>query len=754
MAPGSAAPESHWPPRSPREALLSSPGGRAKYQRMLSRTSPSPSPKRSARPISSRSVHTVAFQMEEDGEEDEETLQLKLQEIQARLRLKKLQKAKENSSVELEEPNAKTSRMDPAARATGRPRTEIRPANDTEDRALSRHANTVEVPASPVRKPPDPKILASPSKLLGIDKGLTAKDISLKRAPSFKNRHGAAATHPPQNASGKHSSRPLTFNERLSNARSEAAIQAERQERIQRLRTNAFGIGHDEMEKFKANAVEIPNEPLQPPMYSREEIMSQGGQNTGSSGEDHSAAPAQTEHRKPRLSKTESEQQKSAEKQAKIDAKQTPSFESYSCLHLSRRILPHSELSRQISGMKVFNLADLLKVVKSPDYCLPDIEQDIVVFGIVAKKSEPRAHKQSAAPSGNGDHAKYMVINIVDLKLEIDLFLFKSGFSRFWKLSEGTVVAILNPNIMPPPPGRQDTGRFSLVINSDADTILEIGSARDLGFCQSLKKDGSLCGAWVNKKKTNFCEFHSNEALRKQRSKRAEINGKAFGGWGSRKPAFKEYSSKSHDGKPGNYDRDTQSHWYTMKSQSAADLLDGKDQQMTQRKERSEFLKRSLEAKEREREIMKKLGRTGDAAGKEYMQRAGQFQDADAPNLGTTEHIEAPVAATAASLGLLGKQQAVHLSPIKRKRVGASQSSSISSGTMSGFGWGTSLKDKLSKMKEGEKLRKEEDAPARKKTRFVTEKGIREAGRDSLGLEMVERQVTFDNDDDDELIIV
>jgi minichromosome maintenance protein 10 len=53
-----------------------------------------------------------------------------------------------------------------------------------------------------------------------------------------------------------------------------------------------------------------------------------------------------------------------------------------------------------------------------------------------------------------------------------------------------------------------------------------------------------------------------------------------------------------------------------------------------------------------------------------------------------------------------------------------------------------------------------ERSPVRKKTRFVTEKGIREAGRESLG-ELLSvgvggkgrRQVVLDDDDDDLIIV-
>lgn len=217
-----------------------------------------------------------------------------------------------------------------------------------------------------------------------------------------------------------------------------------------------------------------------------------------------------------------------------------------------------------------------------------------------------------------------MVMTLVDLEFELDLFLFNTGFTRFWKMTEGTVIAILNPNVMPPPPGRQDTGRFSLVISSDEDTIIEVGSARDLGFCQSVKKDGQLCMAWVNKKKTQFCEFHSNAAVSKQRASRMEVNSFGFGSGGQRRHNQREVNLDQYKAKKtSSYDADTGTHWFVSRSHSAADLIDGKDRAPADRKERAEFVKRGLEAKEKEREMMKKLGRIGSAAGKEYMQRVG-----------------------------------------------------------------------------------------------------------------------------------
>ncbi|KAM4063062.1 primase zinc finger domain-containing protein [Hirsutella rhossiliensis] len=772
LAPHSS--ESQWPPRSPREALLSTPAGRQRYKQAFQRTSPPLSPSPSRRTAGGIVDDELG---EGDDDEDEETLQLKLQEIQARLRLKKLQNAKNKDSGSLQSSVNGWALPPPGTRAS--------------------EPSQVQVPASPVRNVQAHQQQTSPSRvLLGIDKGLKAKDISLKRAPSQRSTRGSASSHPREfltrsrstnlPSTSSFSSAPSealksqSFNERLTLSRTEEAIRAQRQERIQQVRTNAFGIGKQEMEQFKRTAIEIPDEPLKkPPTFSRDEILSQDNSTLGHLTRSKTTPAFRSQPRAgsgESYSLAQSASQVAAPTAVEDGEKESPSFEPYSCFHLARRILPHRVLARHVSGMKSLSIKELLRDVKSPDYSLPDVEQDIVVFAIVAKKSEPRAHKPSAAKNGSQgeERGKYMVMTLVDLDYELDLFLFNSGFTAFWKLTEGTVVAILNPGVMPPPPGRQDTGRFSLVINSDADTILEIGSARDMGFCQSVKKDGAPCGSWVNKKRTQFCEFHSNEAVRKQRSKRLEVNSSGFGGWDGRKKGSKkkgwaknkDWEDWKKDG-PDNYDRETGTQWFASRTYSAAELIDGKDRGPADKKEKSEFLKRSLEAKEKEREMMKKLGRVGNAAGKEYMQRAGQKTSGKSPHnsLGTDASDQASGAggepdetgkANAISLGLQrGKDRRIHLSPIKRKRAESSQAGSTAgSAKSSGFGWGSSLKDKLSRMKEGEELRPGGRSPVRKKTRFVTDKGIREAGRESLGVELPGGRVSVEDDDDDELIIV
>ncbi|QUC21425.1 uncharacterized protein UV8b_05668 [Ustilaginoidea virens] len=789
--------EPQWPPRSPHEARLSTPRGRQRYREMMNQTSPSPSPMRSAKALAAITGSPGAGlgislpedddDDDDDDEEDEETLQLKLQEIQAKLRLKKLQNAKAREQAALQQGKGGEPVPDPAAAPGPRRRTARAQTPGADENPQPASQGHIQVPASPVRKLQFLQQQTSPSRVvLGIDKGLRAKDVSLKRVPSqskgktgfpsqadgYLNRSKSA----PSPALSSEPSRPLSFNERLASARTEEAERAGRMEKLQKARTHAFAMGRDEMEHYKTKAVDIPDRPPPPPTFTRDEVLANG---LPSKLPRSGTAPSPRSLQYPQLDGLEPDALSSSETAQTAQTAQTAdektSFEAYSCLHLSRRILPHIVVARHVSGKHVLNVKDLLREVKAPDFSLPDVEQDVVVFAVVARKSEPRAHKP-AANQKQEDRGKYLVITLTDLDLELDLFLFNSGFTRFWKLTEGTVVAILNPGIMPPPPGRQDTGRFGLVINSDEDTILEVGSARDLGFCRSVKKDGDLCGAWVNKKKTHFCEYHSNEALGKQRRARLEVNSSGFGGWdrGSKPGAGR----KDARGKgSSNYDWETRTQWFAARSHSAADLIDGKDRTAADRKERAEFVKRNLEAKEKEREMMKKLGRIGNAAGREYMERAGldacgggagsarpSSGPADGPPLSSRDGggQNEPAASGVLSLGLGARDGAVHLSPIKRKRPDSSQASSTvgstkcsSSSSAAGYGWGSKLKEKLSSMKQGERLLLQADPPpTRKKTRFVTAKGIREAGRESLGKDYLDRQISFGDDDDEELVIV
>ena len=715
---------------------------------------------------------------DEDNDEDEETLQLQLQEIQARLKLKKLQKkATQTSDTEKEISRAGSAPLARANSVAGsRARSRVSGLRE-EKLQRSKSQNNIDIPVSPLKRTQAIEPPRSPQRvILGIDKGLKGRDISLKRAPSprkdeasqkarllgpFLQRTASQASSRVSGITNAQNNRPLSFNERMAAMKKQDQDTQERELRIKKNRSMAFDIDHAKMQNLKDTAVEYSDAPRKAPEFSREEVLQSYDKPNGTLPRNIATPSLQSAMTKTSNSKdaTTASQQSVLTKAGNVPVRRAvklqkePSeltdaeacqFEPYSSLHLSKRIIPHKELARTLTGKKPFVIPDLLRTVKGPDFSGPDVEEDVVVFAIVAQKSEPRSHTQNGK---NDKRGKYMVMGLTDLKWELDLFLFDSAFEKLWKLSVGTIIAILNPGFMPPPRGMADTGKFSLSLNSNADTVLEIGSARDLGFCKSVKKDGKTCTAWVDKRHTDFCDFHVNETLKKTHAQRMEVNTMTFGfkSNGEKKfnsrdmTGFFKRRKEAAEAKKTRYDIESHSQIFIGKP-STANLLDDSDfnpDPFHRGNTKEERMNRRILENERERELGKKLAGLGNGAGADYARkRITSSQQVDS-NSGTQDTELPP---DAAALGLLsGKAKDVQLSPIKRKRAHTASSSAA-------VGWGGDLTKELGRMRNGESMQ-----PIKRKTRFVTEKGIREAGRESIGGEAVKtaRSNLVDDDDDD-----
>ncbi|TGO26322.1 hypothetical protein BPAE_0062g00440 [Botrytis paeoniae] len=845
------AEEAQWPPRSPREALLSTPGGRDRLRRYATGFSPTASPSK-RRPIVSQTPQAIGkdrmkadMYMEEmggDDEDDEETLQLKLQEIQARLRLKQLQKKNKQSSdsegekierneqLDIHRPTSGLLRANSAATNRASSRLAGLGAAGLRERPSQRPKSRTEinVPASPPRRVQPAELPQSPGRvLLGIDKGLKGIDISLKRAPGLRKNlesafNNAKRTGPflqrSQSQTGNRISasqsfnqveRPKSFSERMAAARITDTERQERAARIKKTRSTAFDIDQKQMESFKSNAIELPSHPAPTKEFSREEVLnslhnpngelrrhkttsnlhsmpinsnetaarpltqgpqgsfdssrrpeiknsheiyaglrrgSQDSQNSfdaskrlafrNGNGSQSSQSSFDTYRSALRngteakfLNRPDSRDRRPDSQDKNINTRsafdnlnrtrsnsnlnkassdtsdgETSQFEPYSTSHLSKRIIPHQVLTRTLQGKKTFLIPDLLRTVKAPDFAGPEIEEDVVVFATIAAKSAPRAHQDQAKNGG-----KFMVLTLTDLKWEVELFLFRTAFEKFWKLTPGTVIALLNPGFMPPARGKTDTGKFSLTLSSSDDTILEIGTNRDLGYCKSVKRDGKTCDTWVNTRHTEFCDYHVNLSLTKTHANRMEVNTMSFGpkrnfgGGGTEQKynsrdmaGYKQRREELKKDEKTKYDRESHSQIYIGK-RSAVSLLDDVDfdpDAFHRGSTKEDRMTKQLLAQEKERELGRKLGMMGGGLGADYMKRRNPVQ-LNPQNTRNGERELSPP--DARKLGLIGTKPSVRLSPInKRKRVN----------TIGGV---------------------------KKKTRFVTAKGIREAGRESLG---------------------
>ncbi|KAF2096965.1 hypothetical protein NA57DRAFT_40983 [Rhizodiscina lignyota] len=760
-----------WPPKSPLQALLSSPSGRERYQRRREGRSVSPSPIK--RPTSSSKLNDAPLSLpsdEEDEDEDEETLQLKLKAIEAKLKLKKLQqaKAKQKNAVVENDPF-----KEPARPATA---TETRTSSWKSEPAAPK--TSVQVPLSPTKDRRAPLEQKSPARvILGIDKGLKAQNVSLKRAASTSTQSNSFS----RGTSTVKDRAPLpalkTFSERLAESRGGDKEKQEKADRIQKARGQGFGLNKEELQSFNSVGKEARR-------FERPEDRARSA--SGYAPRTLSKPIGEPNQLRTRLSRQELSTAKS-EAATTAASEPTSTLESFSGLHLAKRQMPHTTLTRAFTDKALYTLPKLLKEVKGPAYEPPDVESDYVVLGIIGSKSTPKDHINGPKTTTSNDadedaratgRNKFMALRLTDLKWEVDLFLFDSAFSQFWKLTPGTLIAILNPGIMPPKPGREATGAFALKLASSDDTVLEIGTARDLGFCKSIKSSGQECGSWVNAKKTEFCDFHVNLQVEKARATRMEVNtmgrfGKTGGEWeGKDKWTNSRYVSKEEKRRNGllpadgrEYDYETKESYYMVPGRpgrTAASILDDEEfgrNSFERGFSRDELLKKRTKERDKEMELVDKLGKIGNKAGAEYMRMKKSVAWRADTRSTTADQVSQASSTTqdkpdAASMGLLNRSATdVTLSPVKRKRGGGGTSSEP-------VGWGGAFKrGLLLSPKKDENSTKAADAgtdrgslsPSKKRARFMLDnKGLREPGRDSLGLAGNNQSNDDDDDDDDD----
>ncbi|EEA27151.1 DNA replication protein, putative [Talaromyces marneffei ATCC 18224] len=797
-----------WPPKSPREALLASPGGRKRYLELRreresnDQTSPlkrsRTTPNLFSRKIAQHEIRDEGVVVgDDDMDEDEETLRLQLAAIEAKLKLKKLQSARLNATSPRKDDTSLQGSFTSSS-SSGQPASRMRAMR--ERLAAGDQADDVQIPLSPSKRmtPQDP---VSPRRaLINFKK---ASEVSLKRPSSARpgtaqsrassTRPGTSSRSvnnrdsPPDiwSAAADDFKKPKSFSERIAESRNADRAKQQRTEQIQLNRNSAFQIDNKEIEKYKEEAASRPRaaSPDKRPAetFSREEVLQSYG-NPHMRMKKSMTAPSLLASASITARHSNSPASGTAGQKTSKEP-DTSKLEPLSGLNLSNRILPQSFLSRTLENKTVLRIPQLLKLVKAPGFELPEsIDGDYVVFGIVASKSDPKQHKEPKNSTkekdmyddGLNNTEKYMVITLTDLNWTIDLFFFDTAFPRYYRLSEGTLIAILNPAILPPPPGKIDTNRFSLCLSSSDDTVLEIGSAQDIGYCKAERKDGKICRSWLDSRKSEFCDFHVDVQIRRTQASRAGVNGGTglFAPGGRNAPRIADCgASKGQRGgrrglKPegGRYDWATQSTYFVApapkstssqgpsmhprygmgRGASAAALIDGIDDNpftdhVRGNANKEERTRRRLVEQQRERDIAQKLSSRGGTTGAEYL-RAGLEQAATSAGtksaMSSTPGLSAPGSQTpTASIFKFRKADEVNLGPMKKRARAQSDDKVSNSGVTISV----------------------------KKTRFITAKGIREAGRDSLGAstgsEANRSKVHVvmnneDDDDDDELEII
>lgn len=206
-------------------------------------------------------------------------------------------------------------------------------------------------------------------------------------------------------------------------------------------------------------------------------------------------------------------------------------WDKFSGIRISRRYIDHALLDEQFEDKELFNLPRLLSVVCPPEFNDPDCA-NFVVFGIVAQKSDIRQTKKGH---------KYVLFTLTDLNYEILLSLHGEAFEKYWKIHDGTLVAILNPSIYKMSKNEDGSANsFGLSLTVGSDVMLEIGKAKHLGTCRAITAKGNRCRSWINKKRTSYCDYHTSNGVQKMSSGRPELNSLPT----------KTFTPKGPDGRP------------------------------------------------------------------------------------------------------------------------------------------------------------------------------------------------------------
>ncbi|KAI0287870.1 hypothetical protein BC826DRAFT_1108132 [Russula brevipes] len=99
----------------------------------------------------------------------------------------------------------------------------------------------------------------------------------------------------------------------------------------------------------------------------------------------------------------------------------------------------------------------------------------------------------------------------------------RGAFESMAKLREGSVIALLNPRVLKP---LQKSGAPNILALSpeSAASVAIIGTARDLGMCSVVKRDGKPCGSWCDKRVSDVCDYHLQHAVQRRRAGRPEFS--------------------------------------------------------------------------------------------------------------------------------------------------------------------------------------------------------------------------------------
>ncbi|KAJ8714883.1 hypothetical protein PYW08_004864 [Mythimna loreyi] len=183
-------------------------------------------------------------------------------------------------------------------------------------------------------------------------------------------------------------------------------------------------------------------------------------------------------------------------------------------IRITKPLISSTALLDRMQGREAVNMLRVKRHVENED-----LSKDWVIGGVIVRKS---AAKKSA--KGN----QFLIWTLCDLKDDfktVSMFLFRKAYNDLWKTPEGTVVAVLNPNVLDRSQNSAEQASLSV---ENPDRVMILGQSKDLGVCKSKKKNGEKCTAFVNVSQCDVCIYHVKQEYQ-QYSRRQELQSSTMG---------------------------------------------------------------------------------------------------------------------------------------------------------------------------------------------------------------------------------
>ncbi|XP_045613023.1 protein MCM10 homolog [Procambarus clarkii] len=186
-------------------------------------------------------------------------------------------------------------------------------------------------------------------------------------------------------------------------------------------------------------------------------------------------------------------------------------IDQYSGIRIVNPVVSGEMMRERMEGRKMVRMSTINLHLRGGD-----IEGDWVTIGVIVSKSDPKTSQKGS------QYSIWKLSDLSDCTKTIALFLFSGAHKALWKSAVGTVIGLLNPQIMKDRQGDKTTDMLTLSI-FDQQKSMVMGGSKDLGWCKGRTKQGSQCKYFVNKSACEFCVYHIQREYQKSSAKRADI---------------------------------------------------------------------------------------------------------------------------------------------------------------------------------------------------------------------------------------